>query len=175
MEDKCSWYTESMPSIPYHVIVLLCAVGISELAGGIGALFTTPAIPHWYASLRKPPGNPPNRVFGPVWTLLYFLMGIAVFLVWTSGDDPHAIQFAVIIFAVQLVVNVLWSVIFFGMKDPLAALGIIIFLWLMIATTIAAFWFIVPLAAALLIPYFLWTSFAAYLNLGIAWLNPKNS
>lgn len=155
----------------HNLIVLFCSIVVAELAGGIGALFTTRAIPDWYAGLRKPRFNPPNRVFGPVWTTLYLLMGIAMFLVWTSDGRSSDIRFAVVVFCVQLFLNVLWSIAFFGWRSPIAAFGIIILLWLMIVTTMAAFWIVTPPAALLLIPYLLWTSFAAYLNLGIAWLN----
>jgi tryptophan-rich sensory protein len=157
------------------VITLVCFIVVVQIVGGIGALFTARAIPAWYARLRKPKFTPPNRVFGPVWTALYLLMGIASFLVWTSGAGPNGIRLAEIVFGIQLAANMIWSIVFFGWRNPLAAFGIIIFLWFMIATTVVAFWMVDPLAAILMIPYLLWTSFAAYLNFGVAWLNGKTA
>ena len=146
---------------------LLTAIVISEAAGIIGSLFTASAIPGWYASLIKPQLAPPNWVFGPVWTTLYALMGIAAFLVWKRGLERREVKTALAIFVGQLALNTLWSIIFFGLKNPGAAFIEIILLWLAILATIIAFAKISKPAAWLLVPYLLWVSFAGYLNYAI--------
>lgn len=150
---------------------LLVTVIGSELAGIIGSVFTVSSIPTWYATLNRPPLSPPNWLFGPVWTTLYALMGIAAFLVWKKGLDRKDVKLALGIFLGQLVLNSLWSIIFFGLQNPGAALVEIIFLWLAIVATIIAFAKISKSAAWLLLPYLLWVSFAAYLNYSIWTLN----
>ena len=150
---------------------LLTAIVISEAAGIIGSLFTASAIPGWYASLIKPQLAPPNWVFGPVWTTLYALMGIAAFLVWKRGLERREVKTALAIFVGQLALNTLWSIIFFGLKNPGAAFIEIILLWLAILATIIAFAKISKPAAWLLVPYLLWVSFAGYLNYAIWALN----
>ncbi len=156
---------------------LIIAIAISELAGIIGSVFTTPSIPTWYATLVKPALNPPNWVFGPVWTTLFALMGISAFLVWSSyaratdGQRKRAVKVALVLFGVQLVLNTLWSIIFFGLHSPFWAFIEIIILWLAILTTIIAFSRISKPAAWLLAPYILWVSFASYLNCSIWMLN----
>ncbi len=153
------------------LIALAIAIVISELAGALGSLVTLRAIPAWYAGLRKPPGTPPNGVFGPVWTTLYLLMGISAFLVWQADWARSDVQFALMIFGMQLILNVLWSFVFFGWRRPFAACAVIIVLWFAIAGTLVAFLNISAVAGCLLIPYLLWVTFATYLNLGIAFLN----
>ena len=143
----------------------------SELAGAIGSIFTVPAIPTWYAHLAKPAFSPPNEVFGPVWTTLYLLMGLAAFIVWKEGSDRRDVRIALGIFIGQLVLNVLWSVAFFGSHSPIAGLIVIVLLWLSIIATIFAFYKVSKGAAFLLIPYLAWVSFAAYLNYAIWTLN----
>lgn len=150
---------------------LAIAIFICQLAGILGGIFTFEAIPNWYASLNKPFFSPPNWVFGPVWTTLYFLMGVSVFLVWDKGfKDPHRRQ-ALKLFGFQLVLNFFWSIIFFGLKSPELALIEIVVLWYLIFKTIKAFYPISNLASFLLIPYLAWVSFATILNLAIAVLN----
>ncbi|HZJ41007.1 MAG TPA: TspO/MBR family protein [Candidatus Saccharimonadales bacterium] len=149
---------------------LIIAILVSEAAGGIGAIFTTAAIPTWYATLSKPALNPPNWVFAPVWTSLFILMGIAAFLIWKQGTDNPKVIEALKIFLSQLTLNALWSFIFFGLHNPGLAFLEIIFLWLAILATILSFYKISRAAAYLLIPYILWVSFAAYLNFAIWWL-----
>lgn len=149
----------------------------TEGVGIIGALFTTPAIATWYATLTKPALGPPNWIFGPVWVTLYFLMGVAVFVVWSlyadapDGDVKKMRRNALIIFDVQLVLNVLWSILFFGLHSPFLAFLEIIVLWCMIFWTIISFYPISRVAAYLLVPYILWVSFAAYLNYALWVLN----
>ncbi|MFZ1987651.1 MAG: TspO/MBR family protein [Minisyncoccia bacterium] len=151
---------------------LTVAIVISELAGIIGSVFTTPSIAGWYATLVKPALNPPAWVFGPVWTTLFALMGIAAFLVWEKGLGHRDVKIALGIFAGQLVLNTLWSIIFFGLHSPGGALVEIVFLlWLAILATIIAFYKISRPAAWLLVPYIAWVSFAAYLNFTIWLLN----
>ena len=150
---------------------LIIAVGVSELAGIIGSVFTAPAIAGWYTTLARPELAPPNWVFGPVWTTLFALMGVTAFLVWKKGLDRKDVKIALGIFLGQLVLNTLWSIIFFGLHNPGAAFVEIIFLWLAILATIIAFAKISKLAAWLLVPYILWVSFAVYLNYAIWILN----
>jgi benzodiazapine receptor len=154
------------------IVHLIVSIVVSQLAGGLGAIFTTPAIPTWYAGLNKPPFNPPNSVFFPVWTTLYTLMGIAAFLVWRKGLDQPRVRGALTIFAVQLILNVAWSVIFFGLYSLFGAVIAIILLWIAILANIVAFWRISKAAGALLIPYILWVSFAGILNVSVWMLNP---
>lgn len=154
-----------------EVVRLVVSIVVCQVAGGIGAVFTTPAIPTWYAGLNKPAFNPPNTVFFPVWTTLYTLMGIAVFLVWRKDLSERPVRVAVGIFAIQLVLNTAWSIIFFGLQSLFVALIAIAFLWIAIVVNIVTFWRISKAAGALLIPYILWVSFASLLNYSIWMLN----
>src|SRR3989338_11514132 len=154
-----------------NTLKLIIAIVVSELAGIIGSVFTTPSIAGWYAGIVKPAINPPAWIFGPVWTTLFVLMGIAAFLVWKKGLDRRDVKIALGIFLGQLVLNTLWSIIFFGLHSPAGALVEIVFLWLAILATIIAFAKISELAAWLLLPYILWVSFAGYLNYSIWQLN----
>ncbi|HQD25545.1 MULTISPECIES: TspO/MBR family protein [Methanoculleus] len=153
-------------------VQLLVAIGVCLIAALIGSLFTTPAVPTWYAGLAKPDLNPPAWVFGPVWTVLYILMGIALYLVWSKGWSKKGVKVAMAIFAVQLVLNVLWSYLFFGLQAPLFALIEIVLLWVAILMTVAAFYRVSVPAAVLLIPYLIWVTFATYLTYGVYILNP---
>ena len=146
-------------------LLVLCFV-----AAGIGGAATANAIPTWYAGLNKPPWNPPNWIFGPVWTVLYALMDVAAWMVWRRAGTQGS-STALILFGVQLMLNVLWSVFFFGLRNPALALAEIVLLWLAILATGWMFWKIRPLAGKLLVPYFLWVSFAAFLNFTIWRLN----
>jgi len=159
-------------SIYIRVIQFFVAIAACLLAGLIGSIFTTPAIPTWYAALAKPALTPPAWVFAPVWTVLFILMGIALYIVWSKGWGQKKVQVAMVIFAVQLALNVLWSYLFFGLQAPFFALLEIGLLWVAILMTICAFYRVSIPAAALLVPYLLWVTFAAYLNYGIYALNP---
>jgi tryptophan-rich sensory protein len=150
-------------------IGLACAVAACFAAAGIGSLYTTPAIPVWYASLQKPAWNPPNWLFGPVWTLLYLSMAVAVWLVWRERGFAASLPLA--LFAVQLILNALWSIIFFGWKRPGLALVEIFFLWAAIFATMLSFWRVSQIAAWLMWPYLMWVTFAGFLNLAIWKLN----
>ncbi|MBI2064836.1 MAG: tryptophan-rich sensory protein [Candidatus Yanofskybacteria bacterium] len=141
---------------------LLIAVGISELAGILGTVFTVSAIPNWYSTLTKPAFNPPAWIFGPVWTILYLLMGISLWLVWKSNSKEKSR--VIWLFAVQLVLNTVWSPIFFGAQSIGSALAVIVLLWAAIVLTILTFRKISKTAAWLLVPYIAWVSFAFYLN-----------
>jgi len=146
---------------------IIIAIIVSQLAGIIGSIFTTPAIDGWYATLARPEFAPPNWVFGPVWTTLFVLMGIAAGLVWAKGLDRKDVRIALGVFAGQLVLNTLWSIIFFGLQSPGGAFIEVIFLWLSILASIILFARISKAAAWLMLPYILWVSFAAYLNYSI--------
>jgi len=153
------------------VIKLVISILASFAAGGVGSLFTFKAIPTWYAGLKKPPYTPPNWVFGPVWTTLYILMGISVFLVWQKGFATNGVTLAFILFWIQLAFNALWSVIFFGMKSKGGGVIIIIILWLLILATIITSFRVSAWAGGLLIPYIIWVSIASYLNIEVWRLN----
>lgn len=151
--------------------LLLISIIVCELVGILATPFTISSIPTWYAMLNKPPFSPPNWIFGPVWTLLYFLMGIALYLIWVNGINKQKIKTAIVFFVIQLLLNFLWSVIFFGFHQPVLALIEIIILWFAIFMTMMKFLPISRSAGYLLLPYFLWVSFAALLNLSIVMLN----
>lgn len=159
-----------LPQNASQWIGLACAIAVCFAAAGISSLYTTPAIPGWYASLQKPAWNPPNWLFGPVWTLLYLLMSVAVWLVWRERGFAGA-GLALALFALQLLLNALWSIIFFGWQRPALALLEIFFLWAAIFATMLSFWRISQPAAWLMWPYLLWVTFAGFLNLAIARLN----
>jgi len=153
------------------ILKLVVSIVVCEGAGGIGAIFTTPAISTWYAGLQKPSFTPPNSVFAPVWLTLYLLMAIAAFLIWRKGLNTKGVKPALILFLVQLVLNVLWSVIFFGLKSPLGGVVLILLLWIAILLAIIRFFKISPPAGGLLIPYIVWVSIAANLNVWVWILN----
>lgn len=151
---------------------LLISIALPFLAGAIGSYFTAPSIPTWYASLNKPTFNPPNWLFGPVWTLLYILMGISFYLIWnkqTKKDRPQAYKY----YFAQLILNSIWSIVFFGIKRLDLALIVIVVLWFLILKTIIAFRQMNKTSSNLLIPYILWVSFATLLNFSLYILNLK--
>ncbi len=150
---------------------LLISILSPLLIGAIGSLFTFQSIPVWYAGLAKPELAPPNWIFGPVWTVLYILMGSAAFLVWRRGLELRKVRLALSLFIGQLVLNALWSIIFFGLHNPGLAFIEIVFLWTAIVATIVSFAHISKTAAWLLAPYIVWVSFASYLNFAIWMLN----
>ena len=150
---------------------IAAAVVVSELAGVIGAVFTTPAIPTWYAGLVKPALNPPSWVFAPVWTTLYLLMGVASYLVWRKGWHRASVKVALGVFAGQLLLNILWSLVFFGLHNINAGLVCIAALWMFILATMMAFARVSKPSMWLLVPYLLWVSFASYLNYSLLMLN----
>lgn len=152
-------------------IVLAGFILAAQGAGLVGSLFTAPSVPLWYATLVRPALAPPNWVFGPVWTALFLLMGIAAFLVWRAGVRRRGVRAALGVFYVQLGLNVLWSILFFGLQSPGAALAEIMVLWIAILETIILFSKVSRFAAILLMPYLLWVTFATYLNYSFWVLN----
>jgi len=148
------------------VASLLLPLGI----GGIAGIFTTDAIPGWYATLHQPSFNPPNWVFGPVWTTLYIIMGISLFLIWKLPASRERNQ-AILIFMVQLLLNFCWSFFFFYFKMIGLALIDILALWIMILIMLVRFYKLKPIAAYINIPYLLWVTFATALNIAYFFLN----
>jgi len=149
---------------------LLASIIICEFAGVAGSVFTAPQIKGWYAGLEKPFFNPPNWIFAPVWTALFILMGISLWMIWTEKTQINRKR-AIQIFVVQLVLNILWSVVFFGLHSPAMGFSVIVLLWLAIFLTIKEFHKISKIASYLLVPYILWVSFASVLNAFIWFLN----
>jgi tryptophan-rich sensory protein len=155
----------------HNVVKLMIALGAPIAVGGLSGLATARGVSTWYPTLIKPSFNPPAWVFGPVWTLLYVMMGVAAFLVWRRGFDAEGVRLALTIFAIQLALNGLWSILFFGIRQPGWALAEIIVLWIAIGLTALRFWRLVPAAGLLLLPYWAWVSFATVLNASLWWLN----
>lgn len=152
-------------------VKLAISILICESAGFFGSFFTAPAIATWYAGLEKPSFNPPNWLFAPVWTALFFLMGISLYLIWEKKREDKRAKTAISVFALQLILNVLWSVAFFGLYSPIFGFIVIILLWFAILFTVLKFYPVSKEAAYLLLPYILWVSFAALLNFSIMRLN----
>jgi benzodiazapine receptor len=154
---------------------ILTAVLIPQIAGGLGALATQTSVNTWYKRVRKPSWNPPPEMFAPVWTGLYFLMGLASWFVWREGRKEHAVgkpvRKALGLYSLQLALNSLWSIIFFGLRRTGWALGEIGLLWGLIFKTTQTFLKVNPLAGMLMLPYQAWVTFAAALNAAIWWLN----
>jgi len=155
-----------------NIIKLFSAVVVCQITGVVGSIFTRPSIPTWYSSLQKPDFTPPDWLFAPVWITLYTLMGISAYLVWNKGFENKNIKISLFIFAVQLLLNALWSFLFFGLHSPLYAFIEIIILWVAIAIVILYFLKISLPSGFLLLPYLLWVSFAVVLNFYIMKLNP---
>lgn len=151
---------------PMLVVYLAACFG----AAAIGSALTTGALGDWYPTIAKPTWNPPNWIFGPVWTVLYFMMAVAGWLAWRAGPPPPAAVVWTPYF-VQLALNTAWSGIFFYLHQPGWAFAEIIVLWLAIAATIAGFYRRTHVAAWLLVPYLAWVSFAGVLNFSIWRLN----
>ena len=148
-------------------VAALPVIAVSALGG----LVTAPNIPAWYAGLAKPPGTPPNWLFGPVWTALYVAMAVAIWRVLAVPEGTPGRGRAIVLFFVQLALNCAWSFAFFGARNPLLGLVVISALLVAIAATIAAFRPLDRLAALLLVPYLAWVLYASWLNVGIWWLN----
>jgi len=148
------------------VVSLAAPLAVGILSG----LATVRGVREWYPGLAKPVFNPPDWVFGPVWTVLYLLMGVAAWLVWRRRDEAK-VGLPLVWFGLQLVLNGLWSVLFFGMRSPAAAGVEILVLWVAIGATIQAFRRVSVPAAVLMAPYWAWVSFAAVLNFAIWMMN----
>jgi translocator protein len=156
------------PSARSTGLLILC-IAIPLVIGLIGATFTVPEVTGWYAGLQKPAFNPPAWIFAPVWTCLYILMGVSLWLVVREGISGSAVRQAVCLFSVQLALNFLWSFLFFGLHMITAAFVEVCFLFVFIAATAFAFRRINPTAAWLFAPYLCWTGFATILT-GAIWL-----
>jgi len=150
---------------------LIISIIICQSVGLIGALFTRSALAQWYVTLKKPWFTPPNWLFAPVWSILYALMGMAVFLVWRKSRLIPGVKAALGVFMIQLILNMFWPIVFFGQRSIPGGFVIIVFLWLAIIWTIRAFWPISKLSAVLLLPYIAWVSFAMVLNYALFTLN----
>lgn len=153
-----------------QALALAGFVAVSFAAPGVGAILSVPAPSDWYRGLTKPWFNPPDWVFGPVWTFLYCTMGVSAWLVWRK-DRSYAVMWPLGLFVLQLALNALWTPLFFGMHRPGLALIDIAALWLAIAATTVASYPFSKTAAFLFVPYWLWVSFASVLNAAIWWLN----
>ena len=154
-----------------NVIRLLISILGCQAAGLIGGLFTRSSVEAWYTTIQKPTFTPPNWIFGPVWIFLYLLMGISLYLIWNSNIHSKARQIAIILFLIQLVFNILWSFLFFYLKNPLMGFIEILILLLLIVLTAWKFLGLNKIAAFLMIPYILWVSFATILTFSIWSLN----
>jgi translocator protein len=151
---------------------IIISIVVCVLVGVLSSFATRSSVTTWFLTIEKPFFNPPSWIFAPVWTLLYIMMGYAFGLVWSSDfKDKKSLKNAMIIFGIQLGLNALWSILFFGLCNPLLAFIEILLLWLMIYETIKIFKPIDNLASKLLYPYLAWVSFATILNVSIWWLN----
>ncbi len=154
-----------------NTLKLVISIVIPLIIGGTSAFFTVTGVESWYQTINKPSWNPPNGIFGPVWTSLYIMMGIAFFLVWKADTSKELKTIAFTLFGIQLVLNFFWSVIFFYHEQPGWAFAEIVVMWIFILLTIFAFAQVSKPAAWLLVPYISWVSFAAILNFTIWKLN----
>lgn len=150
---------------------LVISILIVGIVAYLSSLANINSIPTWYESLAKPSFNPPNWIFGPVWTILYLMIGIALFLVWASKIKPQKKTTVYWVFGIQLFLNGIWSLIFFGAHQIFLALIVIALLWISIILNMLAFYKISKASAYLLVPYWLWVSFASVLNFSIWMLN----
>jgi tryptophan-rich sensory protein len=153
------------------IFKFVISIALCQSAGLLGSFFTIPAIPTWYATLNKPSFSPPDWLFSPVWISLYTLMGISLFMIWNRAEKGPIRRKALVFFFIQLILNALWSVCFFGLQSPLSGLIEMAFLWSAIVLTIYYFLKLSPRAAILLVPYLVWVSFAFILNFSLWSLN----
>jgi len=153
-----------------NLVRLALAMAGCLIIGSFGSVFTNPKIFTWYSALAKPSWTPPNWLFAPVWTTLFILMGVALYLVWQKYPK-HGSGFALKMFGVQFALNVLWSFLFFGLESPLYGFAEIIVLWIAIAVTIFSFYKVSKPAAYALVPYIAWVTVAALLNYSVMVLN----
>ncbi len=151
---------------------LISAILICQSAGIVGSIFTSSSVQTWYTTLQKPGFTPPNWLFAPVWLTLFTLMGISLYLVWNKGLKNKRVKGCLSVFGIQLILNTVWSFLFFGLRSPLLGLIEIVFLWMAIAVTVLKFYRVSRAAALLLIPYIIWVSIALVLNFYVWGLNP---
>jgi tryptophan-rich sensory protein len=151
-----------------QTVAFVVFLAVTFAAAGIGSIVTTPNIATWYAGLAKPTWNPPNWIFGPVWTALYISMAVAAWLVWRQGG---LWQWPLALFAIQLALNAAWSWLFFGFHAPGAAFIEVVVLLAAIVATSTAFWRYSLAAGILMVPYLGWVSFASVLNFTIWQMN----
>jgi translocator protein len=154
-----------------NTIKLIISIAIPVAIGATSGFFTVTGVESWYQTINKPSWNPPSWIFGPVWTSLYVMMGIAFYLVWKSDSSSILKKTAIILFAAQLLFNFFWSFIFFNQQQIGWALVEMLIMWVLILLTIFAFANVSKTAAWLLVPYIAWVSFAAILNFTIWKLN----
>ena len=154
---------------PNRILALLGFVGLCLLVGVTAATVTASSVHSWYPTLVRPPGTPPNWLFGPVWTTLYVMMGVSAWLIWRHGDPVR--YRALRLWGWQLLVNALWTPAFFGLHSPALGLVVILPLPVLIALTARRFASLSRLAAGLLLPYLAWSAYAAYLTIGFFILN----
>lgn len=147
------------------------AIAVTLVLGSTSGLITAGALEGWYTEIEKPSFNPPNSIFGPVWTVLYILMGFSAGLIWSNGTEDPKVRRAMALFGIQLLLNVLWSLLFFGLKSPGLALVDITLMLITIVLCLRAFHPIDRWAAYLIVPYLLWVAFASLLNASIWMLN----
>lgn len=156
---------------PSPLLKYLICIGGTLVVGSLSGLATASSVETWYTTLEKPSFNPPNWIFGPVWTLLYIMMGTAAAMVWTKSNDPNSSDRPLLIYGLQLGLNALWSLVFFGLRSPVGGLVMILLLIAAIVGCITLFRPIDVRAARLLYPYLAWVCFATVLNASIAVLN----
>lgn len=146
---------------------LIVSILIVFLAGAVGTVFTLKEITTWYVNIPKPSWTPPNWAFGPIWSTLYVLMGVSLFLIWREGLNRKDVKIGIGVFAVQLILNVVWSLVFFGSHNIAGGLVMVILLWISILINIVVFYRISKPAGIILIPYLIWVTIAGYLNYSV--------
>ena len=152
------------------ILVLVLCLALCFGAAAAGSLWTAAGLKDWYRGIAKPPWNPPDAVFGPVWTVLYAMMAVAAWRVWTRDGFAKA-RLPLLVFWMHLGVNAAWTIFFFGMRSPGLALADILVLWVLIVVLIRLFWNHSRLASLFLVPYLLWVTFAMVLNAAIWRMN----
>jgi len=170
MDSEPSRRAAKLPPSLNQAVMLICFIVVCFAAAGIGGVLTGQSVDTWYRSISKPAWNPPDWIFGPVWTVLYLMMAVASWLVWRRARWAEC-RGALLLFAVQLALNVIWSGLFFAARSPGLAFAELLLLWMAIAATIVAFSRHSRAAAALMVPYLAWTTFAAVLNFAVWRLN----
>jgi len=161
-----------MKKIP-KIIKIGISILIPLIIGFLGGIFTSKSVSSWYPKLKKPPFNPPNWLFAPVWTILFVLIGISFYFVWNKnfGNNRKTKILCLTVYSIQLLFNFLWSILFFGLRNAFLAFIEIIILWFLIVTNIIVFYKVSKISAYLLFPYLIWVSFASVLNWFMMMLN----